>query len=124
VLRRFVLARFVPALCRVWLVAGSVSSAMAPVPWVPERLALVELVTVWPEAVCATTSVTTPAPISAASASEWLTRVRRRSAASRLIWARVRIVINRVHRHDPSFVKRAKDALTRLLEKSRNVPAG
>jgi hypothetical protein len=79
--------------------AVEVRSSTPPVPFVPEPVALVEfleLVTVWPEAVCATTSVRTPAPSNAATASEWFTRVRRRRAASRVVWARVRVDIIRV----------------------------
>jgi hypothetical protein len=49
------------------------------------------LVRACPDAVFATMSVITPAPTTAAIASEWLTRDRRLSAASRLACARVRM---------------------------------
>jgi hypothetical protein len=51
-----------------------------------------ETVRVCPEAVLATTSVITPVPTTAATASVWFTRVRRRRAASRLACARVRML--------------------------------
>jgi hypothetical protein len=57
--------------CRECVLCGEVSNSTRPVP-VPLAavLALVELLRVWPDAVCATTSVRTPAPISAATAIE------------------------------------------------------